>query len=241
MWITTFCPNFACMSFVTILVSLQVILFIACGVYTRIIEKKDFNEVALFGPQLDTFIFFGMRIPYRIKNDLAIHRLILPSLLHYGFMPLCINIFVEMLIGYIVEAPLGSFRMFIFYLITVVGGNLFGSLFDFYSVGAEPFIYGCFAAIIAMFIVYWERLKATQSQKFCCLFLMVFLLVISLSFLQQVGKSMRMFSTIQTGGVQGVVYPDFPGSLGGFIFGLMGAMMLLPAEKGAGLFRGNKN
>jgi len=98
-------------------------------------------------------------MPWRIVNNFEVQRLVLPVFVHYGFSHLVINILIQMIVGFIVEAAMGPLRMFIFYFSVTIGGSVFGSLINpQYAAGADPAVFGLFAAMFAMFIVYWKRL-----------------------------------------------------------------------------------
>ena len=130
-----------------------------------------------------------------------------------------------MVIGFMIEAPLGSFRMLLFFLISVIGGNLFGCMLSpRNAIGPEPFIFAIFAGLLGMIVVYWDKLGENVSRKVCILFIMVFIMVIGIMFLNAMAQDYAIYSLKNN-----LNYPDTQASLGGFLFGLFAIFMLLPS------------
>ena len=183
MWTTTFCPNFTCLSFTSMLVLVQVMVYIACLVHSNLLDE-GMNDMFFLGVHEETLQSFGMRMPYKVRYDMAVHRLLMPALLNYGISTMVINVLIEMIIGFMVDAPMGSFRMCVFFLISVVGGNLTGCVISSdYAIGAEPFIFAMFSALLGMFIVFWDQLGENVSRKICMMCLVVLFIIIMILFL----------------------------------------------------------
>lgn len=233
MWTTTFCPNFTCSSFTALLVIAQALVYIACLVFTNMLEA-GFNDAFFLGVQPETLQNFGMRMPYLIKEDWQIWRLVTPVLLSHGFSSIVIFILLEMFIGFMVEQAMGSMRMFVFSLVVAVGSNLFASaMTDEYAAGPECLIFGYMAALIGMFGTYWDKLGENTGRKACILFLMVVMLIFAIMFASNYAKQYAFYTRPLS-----IAFPDLMGAIGGFIFGLFGAFVFLPPASGRGFLKG---
>ena len=225
MWTTTFCPNFTCCSFTAMLVLLQTVLFITGLVYSNMLES-GMCDYYFLGTSKETLMNMGLRMPYRIYHNYEVWRLLTSALLSYNLQSFAITVIIEMIIGFMLEAAFGSFRMLLFMLITVAGANIFASAMTYqYAVGPEAIVYGMFAGLIAMFIVYWDKLGENTSRKICLLFIVVLLMVLSIMILQRPSKVGKAFASALF-----LSYPDIPACLGGCMFGLFTAFMLLPTH-----------
>ena len=85
MWTTQFCPNFTIWSFTFLNVLVQLIVFIATLIYTSSSTNQGINNSWFLGNSLETLDKWGMRMPYKIKEDMALHRLVLSLYLNQGF------------------------------------------------------------------------------------------------------------------------------------------------------------
>ena len=75
---------------------------------------------------------------------------------------------------------MGPLRMALFYLLIMFGSNLFGATVSpNYAIGSEPIIYGFLAALVAIVIVYWNRIGGTTCTKVCTLMMAVLVFVIA--------------------------------------------------------------
>ena len=68
MWTTTFCPNFSIWSFTFLNVIIQLVIFIASLIFTSQ-TNQGINEHWFLGNSLETLEKWGMRMPYKIKDD----------------------------------------------------------------------------------------------------------------------------------------------------------------------------
>ena len=143
------------------------------------------NDSFFLGINDETLEDFGMRMPEKIKESYPIHRLLLANLLNYGFQTVCINVLVTMVVGFMVEAPMGPFRMCIFYLITAMGGSLFGCMTTPLqnAVGSEPIMFGLFAGLLGLCAVYWDKLPGNLSYRMCMVFLVVLCMILAILYL----------------------------------------------------------
>lgn len=183
MWTTTFCPNFTIWSFTFLNVCVQLIVFIGSLIYTSQTEQ-GLNEKMFLGNSLECLQDFGMRMPFKIKEDIEIWRLFLSLYVNHGFSQIIINCLGLMFSGFMLEAQMGSIRMMFFYFAAGISGNLLAATVnDWYAVGAEPALLAQFAGLIAMYVYYWDRIGDDYCARVCGLFLCVFLLLIGIYFL----------------------------------------------------------
>lgn len=150
MWKLTFCPHFRICSFTFLLIIVEIIVFVAEAIHSGVANKK-LNKYFFLGSELQTQQVFGMRIPYAIRYYGHIHRLVLPFFLHYSFNHLFISILIQMLIGFNLEKIIGTFKMALFWILTVFGGNIFGALTTSkYSVGSDCYVFALFGGMIGI-------------------------------------------------------------------------------------------
>ena len=98
-------------------------------------------------------------MPWKIRKEFEIYRLLLPTLLNYGIASLFTSMIIELILGFLIEAIMGPIRLLFLFLISSIGGSMFGCmLVDKYTVGAEPAIFGLFGALIGIFIIYWNHI-----------------------------------------------------------------------------------
>ena len=165
-------------------------------------------------------------MPWVIHDKAALHRLILPSLLHVGIAPLFFNICVQFALGTLVESMMGGLRYIIFFLVVVLGSNIFGALCTAkYALGSEPIAFGCLGAMLAVIFVYWDRIEAEFQQKFCMVFMIVLVGLYLVMIMSMVSGSLSLWAKFAS-----IVVPDIYGCIGGFLYGVFSALFLLPQE-----------
>ena len=162
MWTTTFCPNFTIWSFTFLNVLIQLIIFIASVIFTSTTDQ-GINDHWFLGNSLETLEKWGMRMPYKIKDNAEIYRLVLSLYVNQGFTQIVINLLAQMFSGFMLEAQLGSLRMLFFFFTVGISANLFAcTVTDKYATGAEPAIFGMFTALAGMYVYYWNEMGKTQ-------------------------------------------------------------------------------
>lgn len=165
MWTTTFCPNFNIWSFTFLNVFIQLIVFIATIIFTTTTDQ-GINDHWFLGNSLETLEKFGMRMPYKIKDDVEIYRLFLSLYVNQGFTQIVINILAQLFSGFMLEAQLGAMRMLFFFFIVGISANFFGATVeDKYATGAEPAIFGMFTALAGMYVYYWDEMGKTKRSE----------------------------------------------------------------------------
>lgn len=108
-----------------------------------------------------------------------IHRLLLPVILHIGFVHMLFNNLFLLMMSFTVEHHLGRWYKFLgFYLVTAFGGNIFASVMQPYSVcvGASSAGYGIIAATS---IILYKNWNVLGLQKFRYAVIFGFFVVIS--------------------------------------------------------------
>jgi len=99
MWTTTFCPNFTIWSFTFLNVLIQLIIFIASVIFTSTTDQ-GINDHWFLGNSLETLEKWGMRMPYKIKDNAEIYRLVLSLYVNQGFTQIVINLLAQMFSGF---------------------------------------------------------------------------------------------------------------------------------------------
>jgi len=102
MWTTTFCPSFAVCSFTCINVLLQITFYFITLIYTSQTEQ-GLNDKWFLGNARETLMDFGMRMPYMIKEDGEIWRLVVSLYLNMGFSQVFINCIAQLITGFLLE------------------------------------------------------------------------------------------------------------------------------------------
>ena len=158
MWTTQFCQNFTVWSFTFLNVLVQLIVFIASLIYTSTTDQ-GINDHWFLGNSLETLDKWGARMPYKIKEDMELHRLVLSLYLNQGFSQIVVNLLAQLFSGFMLEAQLGSLRMLFFFFWVGIAGNFFATIADDeYATGAEPAIFGMFTALAGMYVYYWGEM-----------------------------------------------------------------------------------
>ncbi len=88
-----------------------------------------------------------------------------------------------MIIGFMLENLLGSFRVAVIYFLAGIGGNLFSALCypsKFGSVGASTSIYGLIATLLAIVFVNWKALDRSPEVRCCLIMMVIFVLFFSI-------------------------------------------------------------
>ena len=96
-------------------------------------------------------------MPYYLREG-QVHRLILPFFLHYSFSHLLIALFLQMLIGFNFEKIVGTFKLFLFWCATVIGGNVFGALCTSdYALGSDLYVFALLGGLMGVVMVFLCR------------------------------------------------------------------------------------
>jgi len=119
---------------------------------------------------------------------------------------------------------LGPLRLAIFYFIVVIGSNIFGAVCSSeYAVGPDPIVFALIGCLFSMVALYWPKMGADWKPKVCTIVSLVMLLIIAIMMMaSQATLYSKYTKTVN------LAYPDIFGSIGGFIFGVSTAFILLP-------------
>jgi len=166
-----------------------------------------------------------MRMPYYIKEDGEIWRLLFSLYINHGFSQVIINCVIQLLVCTPLESAMGSIRLMLFWFSAGLMGNLFGAtLDDEYACGCEPAMFAMMTAIIGLYIYYWDEMLKDPRQaddpglwcrKVCGLFICIFILVIGIFFLTSFAQPYNDYTNYYD-----IAYADTTGFMGGFLFGL---------------------
>ncbi|KAF7265680.1 hypothetical protein GWI33_020764 [Rhynchophorus ferrugineus] len=99
---------------------------------------------------------------YRPDKRLEIWRFLFYMLLHAGWLHLCFNLVVQLLVGLPLEMVHGSGRVALIYMSGVVAGSLGTSVFDtdVYLVGASGGVYALLAAHLANVLLNYNNMQS---------------------------------------------------------------------------------
>jgi len=98
---------------------------------------------------------------YRPDKRLQLWRFLLYMLLHAGWLHLCFNLVVQLLVGLPLEMVHGSCRVALIYMAGVAAGSLGTSVFDtdVYLVGASGGVYALLAAHLANVLLNYNNMR----------------------------------------------------------------------------------
>ena len=115
-----------------------------------------------------------MKIPSKIYYG-QIHRLILFGILHANLVHLISNLFSQIILGFIIEDLIGTYKTSLLYLLSNVCGGLFSCVMNKSAgVGASVAIFGILGGYFGFTVINWELLKNNMNY----LLNMVFLIII---------------------------------------------------------------
>lgn len=155
---------------------------------------------------IDVLIRLGAKVTLKIKHG-EVHRLILPMFLHVGLLHLLMNLFAQVALSIYVEHVLGSVRYTIVYLISGIGGNLVSAIFlpRYIQVGASSSIFGLLSVQYVDLIVNWKLIP--RRKQYTISLIITSILTLAIGLLPRV---------------------DNFAHLGGFIFGLLITLIIIP-------------
>lgn len=222
LWKYTFCPKFSFCSAIFFIVLAEFLVYLAELIHTLVVYH-EFETHHFLGIQLYTLQEFGMRMPWLIEKG-HVHRLFMPTFLSFGISQLAVNIILQMALGTLVEAAIGAPRFVLFFITVCLISNMFGAVcYPFYSIGAEPFIYGCIGGALSILLVYWPKIQGEMCAKICAVIMMVLVLVIATFLISgQAAMSMKWTQSVK------IFNPDLFGSIGGLLSGFFACMYLTP-------------
>jgi membrane associated rhomboid family serine protease len=167
-----------------------------------------------------------MRMPWLIRAHGDVQRWLMPSILHFSFSHIVINVILQLALGTVLESVMGALRMCVFYAIVVFGSNLFGGcLSSMYALGSDPVVYGFLGGLFTLLMVYWHRIGGTTCTKVCTIFMVVVVFVIATLLMTQSAQTSSKYTQVVS-----IMYPDLYGCIGGFLYGFLSSMFLLPRE-----------
>ena len=101
-----------------------------------------------------------MRLPSLIVEKNQVWRLLAPSILHVGFRHWIVTTAFILVLGTALEQIMKPLKFFCFYLIIVIGSNLFGACVSGEaSVGSDPVVVALALCLIIMMALEWPSLE----------------------------------------------------------------------------------
>ena len=167
-----------------------------------------------------------MRMPWLIYENGQVHRFIVPTFLHFGFSHIVITTLLQLSLGTVIESFMGTGRFIVYYTFVCIGSNLFGALCSSkYAIGSDPVIFGFLATLFSVMLVYWERIPGTNCTKVCQTLMMVMVFIVVAMLLTTSAQQYSSYTSRVS-----IIFPDLYGSIGGFVYGYLAGMMLLPID-----------
>lgn len=203
-----FCPNFKYTSIIFILSCIDLITYII----TLFFGIKRTNT-ELLAPTYETLDSFGMKIPLKIYYG-QIHRLILFGILHANLVHLISNLFSQIILGFFFESLIGTFKLFLLYLLSNIFGGLFSAVMNNAGgVGASVAIFGILGGFFGFTVINWEYVKNNMNYIINLIFLIIIVIA---------NASIGIGSEVI----------DNYGHLGGLIYGFLFIFVLVEPKKG---------
>ena len=159
----------------------------------------------------------GAKYTYAISRKGHIHRLLLPMILHSGFFHIFWNLLALLMIGFAIEMAIAKWYLYLLLLLVgALGGVAFSAVIDPYhfGVGSSTSIFAILACMCLWFFLNHAALGPLKYR-----YLVFFGLMIFFAF------------------INGFLFPgsgiDSWGHLGGFIFGLCMAFLIMKGTNDA--------
>ena len=144
-----------------------------------------------------------------------------------------------MLIGFNFEKIIGTFKLMLFWLLTVIGGHIFGALVTSnYALGSDCYVFALFGGMIGLMVVMLcrrdsgrlpeEAQSRVRCAKICTVVSLCFLLGLCIIMMASQAANSKVYCTTFN-----LSCPDTFGSIGGFIFGFFIGMGLVPKSQQA--------
>ena len=203
-----FCPNFKYSSIVFILTCVDLFTYILTLFFGI---KRTPQE--LLAPTYQTLDLFGMKIPSKIYYG-QIHRLIFFGILHANLVHLISNLFSQIILGFIIEDLIGTYKTSLLYLLSNVCGGLFSCVMNKSAgVGASVAIFGILGGYFGFTVINWELLKNNMNYLLNMVFLII-IVIANASF-----------------GIGNETIDNY-GHLGGLIYGFLFIFVLIEPKRG---------
>jgi membrane associated rhomboid family serine protease len=144
-----------------------------------------------------------------------------------------------MLIGFNFEMVVGSGKLVMFWIATVFGGNIFGALCTSkYAVGSDMYVFALIGGMIGITLVMLcrpvnvseDQQERVKCSKICVTISLVFLLVLVILMMSSTAANMASYCKAAS-----LSCPDIYGSIGGFMFGLILSLGMVPGTPQAAM------
>jgi len=121
------------------------------------------------GPPSSTLLLLGAKSSYLIKREYQLWRLVVPLIMHAGFLHIFMNLFIQVMVCMGYEKNWKWYRVLPIYLVSGIGGNLLScvALPDSISVGASGAIMGLIGAKVSNIILRWRKIPPQAKLMQC--------------------------------------------------------------------------
>ena len=175
-------PFFKCWSFTVVITFVELGFFVLSLLIRK--EKANLSLDKFLEPPPCALYILGAKWTSNILHEHQYYRLVMPLFLHGGLFHILSNIMCQIYIGFLVEKALsaselslqvfqgeinskGSFRLFLLYVISSIGGVLFSAVGDpqILTIGASCAVLGLVGVLCAFLFMIW--LKFLSPSCFC--------------------------------------------------------------------------
>lgn len=176
------CPNFVLLSFTSVILCINIVLFIVSIVLDFNLQASEFLSPRANGFIISTFCLDKSKMlnGNRLLNT---YRFITNALFHGNFLHLVSNTIIMLMFGSLVEKLIKTWRTAFVYVVSGILGSLFSLLLSSSSsVGASICVYGVLGGYFMFCIINWKLLDRLFGAvgKSCMFYILLFYIVFML-------------------------------------------------------------
>ena len=176
------CPNFVLLSFTSVILCINIVLFIVSIVLDFNLDASEFLSPRANGFIISTFCLDKSKMlnGNRLLNT---YRFITNALFHGNFLHLVSNTIIMLMFGSLVEKLIKTWRTAFVYVVSGILGSLFSLLLSSSSsVGASICVYGVLGGYFMFCIINWKLLDRLFGAvgKSCMFYILLFYIVFML-------------------------------------------------------------
>lgn len=130
----------------SLLSSIQILFF---TMLTSLYGFASYHSNPFIGPPIDVIDEWGSKNPYRIMKNGEYWRVVTAVFLNVGVLDLGVSVLILYCLSCHLEKRWGNWKLFVVYLVSGIGGNIFGTLStpSAISVGSGGCIFGILGAM----------------------------------------------------------------------------------------------
>ena len=179
------CPNFKLLSFTSIILCINIILFILSIIFNFNASAPEFLSPSVDGFFISTFSLHKRSIILGDQRLLNTYRYITNALFHGNFLHLVSNTIIMLMFGSLVEKLITTWKTAFIYVLSGILGSLFSLLLsdiNSSSVGASICVYGVLGGYFMFCVINWKLLDRLFGAvgKSCMFYILLFYIVFML-------------------------------------------------------------